>query len=46
MKEMNKLSQLPDCAGYTTFLYVTYKTNDETVNTMIKLIFSPIKNKA
>jgi hypothetical protein len=38
MKEMIKLSSLPNKGGYTTFLYVTDKTNDETVNTMIKLI--------
>jgi hypothetical protein len=38
MKEMIKLSQLPNCGGYTSFLYVTDKNNDETVNTMIKLI--------
>jgi hypothetical protein len=38
MKELIKLSQLPNCGGYTTFLYVTDKTNDETINEMIKLI--------
>jgi hypothetical protein len=38
MKELIKLSQLPNNGGYTTFLYVTDKTNDETVNGMIKLI--------
>jgi hypothetical protein len=38
MKKMIKISQLPNCGGYTTFLYVSDKTNDETVNEMIKLI--------
>jgi hypothetical protein len=38
MKELIKLSQLPNCGGYSTFIYVSDKTNDETVNEMIKLI--------
>jgi hypothetical protein len=38
MKELIKLSQLPNCAGYTTLLYTTDKTNDETINELIKLI--------
>jgi hypothetical protein len=38
MKELIKLSQLPDKGGYTTFIYVSDKTNDSTVNEMIKLI--------
>ena len=38
MKELIKLSQLSKNGGYTTFLYVTDKTNDETVNELIKLI--------
>jgi hypothetical protein len=38
LRELIKLSQLPHCAGYTTFLYVSDKTNDETVNDMVKLI--------
>jgi hypothetical protein len=38
MKEMIKISQLEGDAGYTTFLYVSDKTNDETVNEMISLI--------
>jgi hypothetical protein len=38
MKELIKLSQLPNYGGYTTFLYVSDKTNDETINEMIKLI--------
>jgi hypothetical protein len=38
MEELIKLSQLPNCAGYSTFIYVSDKTNDETVNEMIKLI--------
>jgi hypothetical protein len=38
MKEMIKISQLEGYAGYTTFLYVRNKTNDEIVNEMISLI--------
>jgi hypothetical protein len=38
MKELIKLSQLPDKGGYTTFIYVSDKTNDSTVNELIKLI--------
>jgi hypothetical protein len=38
MWELIKLSQLQNCGGYTTLLYVTDKTNDETINELIKLI--------
>jgi hypothetical protein len=38
MRELIKLSQLPKCGGYTTLLYTTDKTNDETINELIKLI--------
>jgi hypothetical protein len=38
MKELIKLSQLPDCGGYTTFIYVSDKDNDATVNELIKLV--------
>jgi hypothetical protein len=38
MRELIKLSQLPNRGGYTTLLYVTDKTNDETINELIKLI--------
>jgi hypothetical protein len=38
MKELIKLSQLKNCAGYTTFIYVSDKVNDATVNELIKLI--------
>jgi hypothetical protein len=38
MKELVKLSQIPGKAGYTTLLYVSDKTNDTTVNELIKLI--------
>jgi transcriptional regulator CtsR len=38
MTELIKLSQLPGCGGYTTLLYVTDKTNDETINELIRLI--------
>ena len=35
---MIKLSQLKNYGGYTTFLYVADKTNDDTVNELIKHI--------
>jgi hypothetical protein len=38
LKEIIKLSQLKNCGGYTTFLYVSDKTNDATVNELVKLI--------
>jgi hypothetical protein len=38
LKELIKLSQLPDQCGYTTFLYVSDKTNDATVNELINHI--------
>jgi hypothetical protein len=38
LKEIIKLSQLENCGGYTSFLYVSDKTNDATVNELIKLI--------
>jgi hypothetical protein len=38
MKELIKLSELPDCGGYTQFIYVSDKMNDSTVNELIKLI--------
>ncbi|MDR2407135.1 MAG: hypothetical protein LBE13_03355 [Bacteroidales bacterium] len=38
MKELIKLSQLPNKGGYTTFIYVSDKTNDSTVNELIKHI--------
>jgi hypothetical protein len=38
MKELIKLSQLPNSGGYSAFIYVSDKTNDETVSEMIKLI--------
>jgi hypothetical protein len=38
MKELIKLSELPDCGGYTQFIYVTDKSNDSTVNELIKVI--------
>jgi hypothetical protein len=43
MKELIKLSQLPDKGGYTTFLYVSDKTNDCTVNELINLIQLNVK---
>jgi predicted house-cleaning noncanonical NTP pyrophosphatase (MazG superfamily) len=38
LKELIKLWQLPDCWGYTTFLYVSDKMNDATVNELINHI--------
>jgi hypothetical protein len=38
MKELIKNSQLRDKGGYTTFLYMSDKTNDATVNELIKHI--------
>jgi hypothetical protein len=38
MTELIKLSQLPENGGYTQFIYITDKTNDSTVNELIKLI--------
>jgi hypothetical protein len=38
MTELIKLSQLPENGGYTQFLYITDKTNDATVNELIKLV--------
>jgi hypothetical protein len=38
MKELIKLSQLYDKGGYTTFIYVSDKSNDTTVNELIKHI--------
>jgi hypothetical protein len=38
LKELIKLSQLPDRCEYTTFLYVSDKTNDATVNELINRI--------
>jgi hypothetical protein len=36
LRELIKLSQLPDKGGYSSFLYVSDKTNDATVNELIK----------
>jgi saccharopine dehydrogenase-like NADP-dependent oxidoreductase len=38
LKELIKLSQLPNQCVYTTFLYVSDKTNDATVNELINHI--------
>jgi hypothetical protein len=38
MRELIKLSNLPDLGKYTQFIYITDKTNDATVNELIKLI--------
>jgi hypothetical protein len=43
LKELIKLSQLHDCGGYTTFLYVSDKTNDATVNELINHIALKIR---
>jgi hypothetical protein len=38
LTEMIKLSQLPNHAGYSSFLYVSDKSNDTTINNLISLI--------
>jgi hypothetical protein len=38
MKELIKLSHLPNFGNYTQFIYITDKMNDSTVNELIKLI--------
>jgi hypothetical protein len=38
MTELIKLSHLQENGGYTQFIYITDKTNDSTVNELIKLI--------
>jgi hypothetical protein len=38
LRELIKLSQLPNCAGYTTFLYISEKTNNASVNELINHI--------
>jgi hypothetical protein len=38
LREIIKVSQLPGFGGYSAFLYVSDKTNDDTVNELIKLI--------
>jgi hypothetical protein len=38
LKKLIKLSHLPNRGGYTTFLYVSDKTNDATVNELINHI--------
>jgi hypothetical protein len=41
-----KLFHLQNNGGYTTFIYVSDKTNDETVNELIKLIKLKVRNVA
>jgi predicted S18 family serine protease len=43
LKELIKLSQLSDYGKYTTFLYVSDKTNDATVNELINHIRLHVK---
>jgi hypothetical protein len=38
MREVIKLSHLPDTGGYTQFIYITDKINDSTVNELLALI--------
>jgi hypothetical protein len=38
LRELIKLSELPDCPSYTTFLHISNKTNDATVNELINHI--------
>jgi hypothetical protein len=35
MRELIKLSMLPECGGYSQLIYITEKTNDSTVNELI-----------
>ena len=43
LREIIKLSQLPNYGGYTTFLYVSDKTNNATVNELINHIALRVK---
>ena len=43
LRELIKLSDLPDCAGYNSFVYITDKTNDSTVNELLSLIKLKVK---
>jgi hypothetical protein len=43
MRELIKLSQLPNRGGYNLFFYVTDKTSDKTVNEMLSLIKLKVK---
>ena len=38
MRELIKLSELPDMANYNSFIYCTDKSNDNTVNELLSLI--------
>jgi hypothetical protein len=38
MRELIKLSQLPDKGGYNLFVYITDKTSDKTVKEMLGLV--------
>jgi hypothetical protein len=38
LRELIKLSELPDCGGYNSFVYCTDKTNDSTVKELMPLI--------
>jgi hypothetical protein len=46
MKELIKLSHPQNNGGYTIFVYVSDKTNDETVNELIKLIKLKVRQVA
>jgi hypothetical protein len=43
MREVIKLSHLPNCGGYTQFIYITDKFNDSTVNELLNLIKLKVK---
>jgi hypothetical protein len=43
MRELVKLSALPGCGGYNSFVYVTDKKNDSTVNELLSLIKLRVK---
>jgi hypothetical protein len=38
LRELIKLSHLPNCGGYNSFVYCTDKTNDSTVNELLTLV--------
>jgi hypothetical protein len=38
LRELIKLSQLPECGGYNSFIYCTDKTNDNTVKELLGLV--------
>ena len=43
LRELIKLSQLPNKGGYNSFIYCTDKTNDSTVNELLDLVRLKVK---